>query len=44
MHPGLGLYCTDAAKHFTTEGEQLDDLSDLDIDLSDLSVRDVKSG
>ena len=39
MFSGLDLYCTDPAQHLTTAGYDLDDLYDLDRDLSDLSVR-----
>ena len=37
MFPGLGLYYADPAQPLSTAGEELDDLYDLDHDLSDLS-------
>ena len=37
MVPGLGLYCTDPAQPLTTAGDGLDDLYDLDHDLSEVS-------
>ena len=36
MFPGLDLYCTNPAQHPMTAGEDLDDLCDLDRDLSNV--------
>ena len=33
---GLDLYCTDPAQYIITAGQHLDDLDDLDRDLSDV--------